>query len=639
MTLKQIACQTVLCLSTAIYFSAPAHAFELFGKCFGNTCEDQNAETSDIIDPKFYNIDFTVISDTSEEVETSIKSVSELWRGREKPVGGAAGLISRAKSDYKRILAGLYNEGFYAGSISITINGRQASAFKPGDDIPDNSQISVEVNSGAIYQFGQFEISNRAPAASEEDDIVKPPKTLAIESGDIAGAGQVRIASKLAIEEWRQQGHPKARVDNKTVKAIHPEQKLNVGLGIDPGPRAFYGNTQVNGTRKMDPEFVAYMADLTPGEEYDPDDIEKAKKRLDKLDVFSVRKIEEAEQVGKNGDLPIVLNVEEKKQRRFGIGATVSTTDGAGFEAYWLHRNLFGRAERLRVDAEIGGLGETIEVDEFDYKLGLTFTRPGVLSPYTDWTSNIFAEREFHDTFEGESAGGSSTLSHILSNELTLSGGAFVEYSRFQDAFGERNFLSAGLIGSVIYDDRDNSLEPTKGFYASFEAKPFHEFEYENTAIRLDTEVRTYAALDDEADTVLAARAKLGSLLGIARSETPTNFLYFAGGGGSVRGFGFNNIGVIQTNGDIAGGRSLFETSLELRQRFTPTIGGVAFVDAGTVSSDSFIDFSEDLRVSAGIGLRYYTGIGPIRLDVAIPLNPQNGDPDFGVFAGIGQAF
>ena len=624
---------------TVLIVSVPANSFELFGKCFGKDCKEKTDIDSDIIDPKTYTIEFNLSGDASDDVITVVKAKSELWRGRDKAVGGSAGLISRAKGDYRRILAGLYSEGFYAGEISITINASQAVDLNPGTDLPQNSVVSVDVNSGNLYRFGKFDIINPAPEALDENDVVEKPKSLQNQPGDIARANQVRITSKLAIEEWRQQGYPKAQISDQDIKALHAERKLNVRLGLEPGPRATYGNVIIQGAKKVDPEFIAYMTGLNRGDEYDPDDIERAKKRLDKLDVFSVRKIDEDAGITDQGELPLTVIVDEKKQRRIGLGATVSTTDGAGFEAYWLHRNLFGKAERLRLEAEIGGIGETFEGDELDYRLGATLTKPGVFIPDTDWVTNIFAQREFNDTFEGETAGGSSVLTHLYSDKITFSGGGFVEYSRFEDAFGERDFFSAGLIGTVTYDGRDSKLDPTKGFYARFEAKPFHEFEFENTGARLDAEFRGYLAIDEEAETVLAGRIKLGSLVGLDRDESPTNFLYFAGGGGSVRGFGFKNIGVIEANNDITGGRSLFETSFEVRQRLTDTIGIVGFVDAGTVSADSFIDFSQDLRVSAGAGLRYYTGLGPIRLDVAIPLNPQSGDPDFGIFAGIGQAF
>lgn len=617
----------------------PANAFELFGRCFGSDCEKTIEVDEGIIDPRTYDVSVVLNNAVDPDLEDAIKSSSELWRGRQRAVGGSAGLLSRAKGDYRRIQGALYLDGYFAGSISIRVNGQEVSDLELGTELPDRSSLVVTVDPGSVYRFGRFEIRNRAPSPIDENDFVKLPKGFAIEPGDIARAGQVRAAGNLVVEEWRQQGYPKARIVNREVSAVHSNRELNVLLEADPGSRAVFGELAVSGAERVDEDFIAYMAAVERGKEYDPDEIAKAEKRLDRLDVFNLRKIEEAHAVSADGELPLELKVKEKKPRRIGAGATVSSTDGLGLQGYWIHRNLFGMAERIRLEAEVGGIGETFDADELDYRVAATFTKPGVFSPDIDWVTNVFAEREFNDTFEGETAGGSSVLTYLYSDTITLSGGGFVEYSRFEDAFGDRDFLTVGAVGTLVYDGRDNSLEPTKGFFADFKVQPFHEFEFANTGVRLDGEVRGYQALDADARTVLAARVRLGSLLGVPRNETPANFLYFAGGGGSVRGFGFNNIGVIEANGDVTGGRSLLEASVELRHRVTETFGVVGFVDAGTVATNSFIDFSQDLRVSAGGGIRYYTGLGPIRLDVAVPLNPESGDPDFGVFAGIGQAF
>lgn len=616
-----------------------ATAIEIFGKCFGSSCDKSAEINPDIIDPKLYSVEFLFDGNANEDVQNAVKSASDLWLGRENAVGGSAGLVIRAKGDYRRILASLYNQGYYAGSISIVINGQEAASINPGVTFPEQSVVSVSVDPGNVYRFGKFDITNKAPETFDEDDLVVPKEPLQNNLGDIAKARQVNIAGRLAVEEWREQGYPKARIAQQHVKAIHPENILNVRLDVDPGRFATYGGTSVEGTEQLDPEFVAYMTALREGEEYDPDAIERARKRLDRLDVFSVRKIEEADEIEPDGSLPFNVIVKEKKSRRIGVGGTFSTTDGAGFEAYWLHRNLFGKAERLRLEAEIAGIGETFNVEELDYRLGATFTKPGVFTPDTDWVSNIYAQREFNDTFLENSAGFSSVLNHTFSERLQASFGGFVEYAEFDDTFGNREFLTAGALGNVVYDARDNKLDPTKGYYLSADLKPFYEFRLENAGVRLEAEGRIYQAFDEENKNILAARVKLGSLVGIDRLDAPTNFLFFAGGGGSVRGFGFKNIGVVEANQTISGGRSLFETSVELRHRYNEQFGFVGFVDAGTVSENSFTDFSEELSVSAGAGIRYYTGIGPIRLDFAVPLNPRNGDPSFGIFAGIGQAF
>lgn len=630
----------IWCLTMAIVQNPThANALELFGICLTGNCKDTAADNSDIIDPKNYQVDLIIDDNTSEDIDLTLKSASELWRGREKAIGGSAGLVSRAKGDYRRLLAGLYNEGYYGGEISILINGQQASGLKPGDELPSYSTVTINVSTGDIYRFGTFDIFNQTPTPDNENDRVERPISLKVESGDIAKAKSVGTAGRLAIAQWRQQGYPNAKIGGQSVKALHNQNILNVNLSIDPGQKAAYGTTQVDGTERMDQAFVAYMTGLNEGDEFDPDDINEAKKRLSKLDVFSVQKIETADSVSEDGKVLVKVSVQEKKRRRIGVGATISSTDGAGLSAFWMNRNLFGKAESLRLEAEIDGLGNTFEVDELGFRLGATFIKPGVFTPYTDWVTNIFAEHEFNSTFEGEVGGGSSVLTHRLTDKVTVSGGGFYEYSRFKDAFGTRNFSTIGAMGDIAFDNRDSKVEPTKGFFAKLAAKPFYEFENQNLGARIDAEVKGYYAFDPEGKTVLAGRIKVGSVFGPVRDQVPTNFLYLAGGGGSVRGFGFNNIGIVDGAGKVSGGRSLLETSVEVRQKFSETIGAVAFVDGAIVGKDPIIDFSQDFRMSAGLGLRYYTSLGPIRLDFAVPINPKSGDPDFGIFAGIGQAF
>ncbi|MEW7009278.1 autotransporter assembly complex protein TamA [Lentilitoribacter sp. EG35] len=616
-----------------------AGALELFGFCLSGSCKNAEGDNADVIDPKSYTVQFTVHGVASQDLENSLKLTSELVRGEDKAVAGAAGLITRAKGDYRRILAGLYNEGFYGGEISIRVNGRQASDLKPGDEIPNNSTVQIKVDSGNIYRFGKFEIFNQAPDTTDKGDIVERPTSLFVATGDIAKAGHVGSAARFEIERWRQQGYPNAKIGTQSVKARHDENILNVSLSIDPGLKATYGDVTVDGAENVDRDFIEYMIGLRSGQEYDPDDIERAKKRLDKLDVFSVRKVETGENMNSDGSIPINASVKEKKPRRVGLGATLSSTDGVGLSAFWLHRNLLGKAERLRVEGEIGGLGSSFNVNQLDFKLGATFTKPGVFTPNTTWISNLFAAREFNTAFEGETGGGSSVLSHIYTDEISVEGGGFYEYSRFKDAFGTRNFSTLGLTGNVTFDGRDSKIEPTDGIFAKLDAKPFYETKFKNAGARVNAEVRAYYAVDKEAKTVLAARAKIGTLVGPTRSEVPTNFLYLAGGGGSARGFGFNNIGITDNSGNVSGGRSVLETSVELRQKLNDSFGVVAFTDAAVVGKDPIIDFSQDFRVSAGLGVRYYTGLGPIRVDVAVPINPKSGDPKFGIFAGIGQAF
>jgi translocation and assembly module TamA len=617
-----------------------AQALELFGRCIFGECKESQAEqdSQNFIDPKRYQVDLQVQQAGDEDLEDAVQSASELYRGKDSAVGGTAGIIARAKGDYQRILAGLYNEGHYGGSISIQINGREASELAPGTEIADNPLIEVNVDPGPQYRFGTAEVQNSAPPPTDEDDRLPSLADVGFASGLTANADAVGRASKLSRDAWREQGFAKAKIVDRQARAIHPDSELNVTMRVEPGRRATYGTVNVEGTERMDRAFVARQTGLLPGQEFNPDDLERARVRLERLGVFSVQKIEEGERINEAGELPMNVIVQERKLRRIGVGATVSSVDGIGAETFWLHRNLFGKAERLRLDASVGGIGETLNFRKFNYSLGATFVKPGTFTPDTDLSVNLNAKREVTDTLTESSAGGSVKLTHYQSPRLTFGAGLFAEFGQYTGGFGRREFTTAGLLGEATYDSRDNSLDATRGFYVDAEIKPFYEFQFSNIGVRAEVEGRAYRGFSEDGRFVLASRAKIGSVIGPARNQTPDNLLFFSGGGSSVRGYDFESIGVTEANGAITGGSSVLEGSVEARFKFTENWGAVAFVDAGTVSAKAFPNFN-DIRIGAGAGIRYYTGLGAIRLDVAAPLNPLPTSSPFAIYAGIGQAF
>ena len=632
-------------LLTAVYVApTPAHAFRLLGVCIIGPCEEQ--VDPDIIDPLGYDAELVIVPSTADgevdsTAERAARRASTLLARDDEPAPGASGLIALARGDYRRILAGLYNAGYYGPSILIFINGQEVTELPPDASLPEGTQVLIEVEPGPPFVFGRTDILNRAPPAIERRDRVEDPSDIGFETGEPALASVVRNAGRLAVEAWREQGHPKARIAERDVAAIHPGDTLDAVLTVEPGPRAVYGPVSVRGTERMIPSFVANQTGLKPGEEFDPDDLERARDRLSRLRVFrTIRLIEDAE-VGPDGVLPIEVVVDERKLRRIGVGGTVSNIDGFGGEAFFIHRNLFGRAERLRLDASVGGIGRSGETDveDFDYGLGLSLILPGRITPDTDITFNLRGDRQVLEPYTETSVDGSVGLTHIFTPELTGRLALGASRSRFEDDFGTRDFTTVGLLGGLTFDTRDDELDPTEGFYADVEGEVFREFEFENDALRLASETRAYVGFGRRDVVVLAGRAKVGTIFGTEINETAPDRLFFAGGGGSVRGYGYRNIGLRQADGDVTGGLSLAEGSAEIRlRRVFRNFGAAAFVDVGTVADTASFEF-DDLKIGVGGGFRYHTGLGPLRLDVAVPLDPEDGDPDVGIYVGLGQAF
>jgi translocation and assembly module TamA len=207
------------------------------------------------------------------------------------------------------------------------------------------------------------------------------------------------------------------------------------------------------------------------------------------------------------------------------------------------------------------------------------------------------------------------------------------------DALGERDRSTIQLPVALAYDSRDNILDATKGLRASAGVQPIINLTQGNgIATRFDAAASTYWRLEEDGETVLATRALIGASIAADITDLPVDLRYFAGGGGSVRGYEFQALSPRNAINQIIGGRSVAEGSVELRSWLWDDIGVAAFVDAGSASSANFPDF-EDVGVGVGIGARYRTPVGPIRVDVAVPLDPPEGDSEFGIYVALGQAF
>ena len=644
-------------VSTLLLFTAllpvmaatPAHAFELFGiKLWG---KDKAEEADDVIaEPKRYKVEVTSSGNRTNkdgkaaDVDDLIKGASRLVADEEKAASGSGGLLAKARGDYRRLLMALYGEGRYGGTISIKVDGQEVADLPADTQLPDTSNIVINVDPGPQFLFARASITELAPPVEERRNKLQTPEEAGFKSGELAKAGVILKAERLAVEAWRRQGYAKAKIANENVVADHAGNVVDADITVEPGQLAHYGPLTVQGTARMDPEFVAYMADLKPGERYDPADLERTRRRLARMDVFRSTTIQEAQEINRDGSLPLDLIVQERKPRRFGVGANYSTLDGAGVEAFWMHRNLFGKAERLRFDAKVSGIGgsqdSSFDPKNFTYQLGTTFTKPGVFTPDTDFVSSLTGKREVLDNYTETSVNGQAGFTHIFDEYMSGRLFANVSHARFDDDYyGKRDFFTVGMLGGILLDKRDNQTNATSGYYADGVIEPFYEIKNGSFSTKFTAEGRGYYGFGADNRVVLAGRLKVGSIVGADMKDLPPDKVFFAGGGGSVRGYAYRSIGVKKPGDVVIGGRSLVEMSGEVRTKVTDSIGVVGFVDGGYVGEETYPDFAENLRLGAGAGLRYDTSLGPIRFDVAVPLNRSKGDSSFAFYVGIGQAF
>ena len=333
------------------------------------------------------------------------------------------------------------------------------------------------------------------------------------------------------------------------------------------------------------------------------------------------------------GRLPVTVELNERKHRSIGIGGSFRTDEGLGGNLSWEHRNLFGRGERLTIELDGSFLGA---------HLSASFRKPDFWRRDQSLLADAELAYENTDAFESRSVGVSSGLERTLAPKMTISAALAFRAALIQESGQDEQ--SFGLLSLPVvfqWDRSDDLLNPTRGGRLAVDNEPFVDVFNKDLAFNKSRLTYShYLKVLDSPGVVLAARGSIGTMFGASREDIPADERFYAGGGGSVRGFGFQLAGELDEDHNPIGGRSLLELSGEVRLRLTESFGVVAFVDAGSAFGSTLPDPSETpLRVGAGPGLRYFSPIGPVRLDIGFPVNPRNSDDSFQLYVSLGQAF
>ena len=586
-----------------------------------------------------YVVDLVISGD--QDVRSAMRNASALIGKVDDPVADSDALVRRARNDMDALVGALYQEARYGGTVAISVGDipvERADALQRvravgGAAVP----VQIRVETGPLFRFGNIAIVDAVTGRSSPAfhfDI----RSLKLQSGEPARSNLVLEAETIIVQKLRASGRPLAAVRGRSVVANHRTQKLDVTFRVNPGREATFGQVSIRGTKDVNPEFVRKRAGLRRGAPFDPREVEDVRTNLVALDVFQSIRIVEDPVLTADGELPITIEVAEKPPRFVGVSATYSTTEGAGFAGYWGYRNLFGGAERLRFDASVSRLFDN-DLAELEYKAGATFTKPSIWTARDDLIVEAQVLRETPDAYTREGGFVAVSVERRINREVRVKGGLAFEASRIDDYFGRRSFYLVSAPLQAVWDTTDSKLDPTTGFRATLIGEPVLSLGETPSFFTACASVSAYRAFDDTARFVLAGRVALGTVLGAAIDEIPANRRFFAGGGSSVRGFRYQNASPIAPTGEIIGGRSLAEASVELRARVWDNISVVPFIDAGAAFDSAFPDFKEDIRIGAGLGVRYNTRIGPLRVDFAVPLNPRSNDPKFAVYVGLGQSF
>ncbi|TPG12809.1 autotransporter assembly complex protein TamA [Sphingomonas oligophenolica] len=562
-------------------------------------------------------------------LDSQFNSLSALKDGGGK-AANATQVQARAKEDEALAVRLMKSLGYYDGTAISTIEA------EPGDG--GRIKATVSATPGPLYTLSSITV---------KADPVVPANlvthNLPLRVGDPIEAARIQGAEANVALVLPQQGYPFVKVGDRDILLDDVSARATGAytLPVDTGPRSTFGQLVTTGDPVFGVEHLNVFPRFDQGDLYDARLTDDVREALVATGLFSSVSVEPQRtgRPGPDGTEQVDLLVRQVKgpARTLAGQGGYSTGQGIKLEGSWTHRNLFPPE---------GALIGTIVAGTNEQGLSGTFRRSNAGRRDRTFTALASANHSNFDAFNAFTGTLSARWSYdstpIWQKKFTYYyGGELVGTNEtvYDFAAGERRRRNYGIVavpGQIEFDRSDSLLNPTKGYRLKLNVSPeasvsggVHPY------VRTMIEGTYYYRLSPS--LVFAGRARAGSIQGIARDDLAPSRRYYGGGGGSVRGYGYQRLGPFDPNGDPVGGRSLNEFALEARYRFGD-FGIVPFVDAGN-SYESSIPKGSDLRFGAGIGGRFYTNFGPLRVDIATPLNKRPGDSRVALYIGIGQAF
>jgi translocation and assembly module TamA len=585
----------------------------------------------------------------SEAIDSLMRDSLEVFRREEDGAQSLAYLRRRAQGDLPTVRKILRAYGYYEGDASVRLEALGGDAEQPAmrddaaaasdDETPakPTTRVVITVAPGPRFTLARHDLvltqaGERPPPALNAADFGSPV-------GGPATAAEILAAESAAAAALRRQGRPWANVANRSAVADLEVNTIEIETEIVAGPYAVYGETRIEGVDGVKPEYIDTYRPWEPGEPVDEEALRAYQQALIETDLFDAIAVRPPETPPERAPgevaVPITIAGTEAPRRSVTAGVRWSTDVGPSARGTYENRNLFGSNETIGAELDVG-----LEEQRFD----LRYREPQFLRPGQDFTAGFNLRHIDDDAFE-ETAGTLTVgLERQLTDAWTVGAGGLLEVSNTDDRDGEgfELFYLAGLPVFAEHDDTDDTLNPTEGVKASIVAIPFAGYR-ENGDLpmftRLDARGSTYFALDEDRNYILAARGRAGVILAEEVSDVPAGKRLYSGGGGSVRGYAERSIGPENDDGDPTGGLSVLELGAEMRARIWGDLGLAGFVEAGAVSDKQYPTFDDGAQLAAGLGVRYYSPVGPIRLDVAVPVNPRDGDESFQFYLAIGQAY
>lgn len=512
----------------------------------------------------------------------------------------------------------------------LASEGYLAAQVSPADFTTLEASAALNVDPGPLFTVLSVSL-NGADSLDPETRKLIDGQLTRLPAGSIVRALEVERIEAEIVTTLQMRGYAFATSPGIDALASREDANVEITYTVDPGPLVRLGDLESDETNPRSQKAIQVLKTWREGATYNPRTIDRLRSRLRSSGLYEGIGVVVSREPDADGYHTVDLTLTEAKPRSLSFGVSGSTTEGIGADATWEKRNITGRADKVTVSAEAATLARSLTA---------AYERPNIGRFGRTLTTEAGVRQEETQAYDLEGAKIAATLSQPFTRQLTLSIGAAIDATRITDQrtrifLGDREQITFSIPVTAAYTDVGDPLDPQEGIrgFASVESG----VSVGNSTpgyTRMQISGATYRKIAN--DLVAAFRAEYGAFAG--SNAVPTDRLFFAGGGGTVRGYEYQSLSPNDEFGEYFGGRSLFSASAELRWRRSERFGYAAFVDLGAAGDDPGTVFSE-AKASAGLGIRYYPGFGPIRFDVAAPLNKRDGDAPLQIYVSIGQAF
>lgn len=553
---------------------------------------------------------------------------------RSAPVRGFA-LAARARDDLARLTAVLHSFGYYAARLRLAVAGEalgtpgllaRLHAWPGARAVP----ITLGVTRGPLFHLRRIALVGAIPPGARN--------RLGLAPGAPAVASAVLAAGQRLLAALRERGYAFARVPPPHAVEYPALRVLDVTFVVQTGPRVTLGPIALQGLARMKPGFVARELGLRPGSRFAPSRIAAARRRILALGVFDTAIVQTAAAPDAAGQLPLTVLLHERPRHVISGTIAYQTDQGLGVSAAWTDRDLFSRAERLTLSAAVGGLGATAASGP-TYETRLRFAKPAFPDPADRLAASLTALRQTLDAYDITSFAGEIDLTRTLGSHLSAEFGFGGAQEEILQEGVDSHYSLLDLPLRLSLDTTDNPLEPTRGVRGALTITPTVSVLGRGVAfVVMRLAASTYVDLEGHGRGVLALRGLIGGIAGSGRVSLPPDRRFYAGGSGTVRGYAYQSAGPLFPDGKPEGGTAITAATVEFRQRLWKSWGAVGFLDAAEVGTNS-LPFAGTWHEGVGVGLRYVTGFGPLRLDVGFPLHREPGGASFEAYIGLGEAF